>query len=243
MNRREFLGTAGVGAAAAVGVPVDLSLQCRKDFPRGMNETYFNSALPAPRARSEGVDRHRHAARVSARLERVPEALEYLEKSRSRLLSSLLLTRAIEPNPLIPEELASRFRRCQSERRKLDLLNAAPARSTRRLLPAMNALVVKKAGTNINFAWAGVLERGGPHYYRVQAPTFLIEYDNHAEQRQPYPLGLARFQRRLRAGSAEGALPDQPQVGRGLLRAKRQFLNLLLSQRAASVADNRAIHH
>jgi hypothetical protein len=38
--------------------------------------------------------------------------------------------------------------------------------------------MVKKAGKNINFAWAGVLERGGPHYYRVQAPTFLIEYDN-----------------------------------------------------------------
>ena len=38
--------------------------------------------------------------------------------------------------------------------------------------------MVKKAGKNINFAWAGVLERGGPHYYRVQSPTFLIEYDN-----------------------------------------------------------------
>lgn len=37
---------------------------------------------------------------------------------------------------------------------------------------------VKKAGKNLNFAWAGVAERGGPHYYRVQAPTFLIEYDN-----------------------------------------------------------------
>lgn len=37
---------------------------------------------------------------------------------------------------------------------------------------------VKKAGKNINFVWAGVIERGGPHYYRVQAPTFLIEFDN-----------------------------------------------------------------
>src|SRR5712692_4398084 len=37
---------------------------------------------------------------------------------------------------------------------------------------------VKKAGTNLFFAWAGVEQRGGPHYYRVQAPTFLIEYDN-----------------------------------------------------------------
>jgi hypothetical protein len=28
------------------------------------------------------------------------------------------------------------------------------------------------------FAWAGGLERGEPHYYRVQGPTFLLEYDN-----------------------------------------------------------------
>jgi selenocysteine lyase/cysteine desulfurase len=48
MNRRGFLGTAGVAAAAAVAAPVDLSLQCRKDFPRGMNETYFNSAAQHP---------------------------------------------------------------------------------------------------------------------------------------------------------------------------------------------------
>ena len=37
---------------------------------------------------------------------------------------------------------------------------------------------IKQAGSNIFFAWAGVTEKGGPHYYRVQAPGFLIEYDN-----------------------------------------------------------------
>ncbi|HVP47263.1 MAG TPA: DUF3500 domain-containing protein [Bryobacteraceae bacterium] len=37
---------------------------------------------------------------------------------------------------------------------------------------------LKKAGTNVFFAWAGVEQRGSPHYYRIQAPTFLIEYDN-----------------------------------------------------------------
>jgi hypothetical protein len=37
---------------------------------------------------------------------------------------------------------------------------------------------LKKAGTSMYFAWAGVEERGGPHYYRIQSPTFLIEYDN-----------------------------------------------------------------
>jgi hypothetical protein len=37
---------------------------------------------------------------------------------------------------------------------------------------------VKKAGNNLYFAWAGVTEKGGPHYYRVQSPTFLVEFDN-----------------------------------------------------------------
>jgi len=37
---------------------------------------------------------------------------------------------------------------------------------------------IKKAGTNINFAWTGGAERGEGHYYRVHAPSFLVEYDN-----------------------------------------------------------------
>ena len=30
----------------------------------------------------------------------------------------------------------------------------------------------------MHFAWAGEIERGRPHYYRLQGPTFLVEYDN-----------------------------------------------------------------
>lgn len=37
---------------------------------------------------------------------------------------------------------------------------------------------VKQAAGNVWFAWAGEVEKGRPHYYRVQSPTFLIEYDN-----------------------------------------------------------------
>ncbi len=37
---------------------------------------------------------------------------------------------------------------------------------------------IRKAGRNVWFAWAGGVNRGDPHYYRVQAPSFLIEYDN-----------------------------------------------------------------
>jgi hypothetical protein len=45
-------------------------------------------------------------------------------------------------------------------------------------LAAGRAEQIRKAGSNVFFAWAGGAERGQPHYYRVQAPDFLIEYDN-----------------------------------------------------------------
>jgi uncharacterized protein DUF3500 len=38
---------------------------------------------------------------------------------------------------------------------------------------------IKKDGPDkIRFAWMGVAEKGGPHYYRVQGANFAIEYDN-----------------------------------------------------------------
>lgn len=38
---------------------------------------------------------------------------------------------------------------------------------------------LKKAGVEkIGFAWLGEIEKGKKHYYRIQGPTFLVEYDN-----------------------------------------------------------------
>ena len=38
---------------------------------------------------------------------------------------------------------------------------------------------IETAGSDkVGFAWAGGLEAGQGHYYRVQGPTFIIEYDN-----------------------------------------------------------------
>ncbi|MCE9519692.1 MAG: DUF3500 domain-containing protein [Verrucomicrobia bacterium] len=37
--------------------------------------------------------------------------------------------------------------------------------------------VIESTGP-VNFAWAGDLEKGKPHYYRVQGGSFLLEYDN-----------------------------------------------------------------
>ena len=38
--------------------------------------------------------------------------------------------------------------------------------------------LIKKAAGNLFFAWAGGEQVGQPHYYRIQSPAFLIEYDD-----------------------------------------------------------------
>jgi hypothetical protein len=73
-------------------------------------------------SRTSSVERHAHMAIVCGYLGRIPEALEFLERSRSRILSTLLSARAIEPNRSVPEELTERLRFLKAERRRLDLL-------------------------------------------------------------------------------------------------------------------------
>jgi len=44
-------------------------------------------------------------------------------------------------------------------------------------IAALREAQIKKAGTNIWFAWAGGTERLQPNYYRVQTADFLVEFD------------------------------------------------------------------
>lgn len=44
---------------------------------------------------------------------------------------------------------------------------------------AVRTAALKQAGLEkIAFAWAGETDKGKQHYYRIQGPTFLVEYDN-----------------------------------------------------------------
>jgi hypothetical protein len=46
-------------------------------------------------------------------------------------------------------------------------------------LAAERTARLKTAGLDaITFAWAGPTAKGAKHYYRIQGPTFLVEYDN-----------------------------------------------------------------
>ena len=52
-------------------------------------------------------------------------------------------------------------------------------RRVRPELAKLDLARIENAGLEkLSFAWAGGLERGEGHYYRVQGPTFLLEYDN-----------------------------------------------------------------
>jgi hypothetical protein len=39
------------------------------------------------------------------------------------------------------------------------------------------AVLIPSVVDHTGFAWAGLLERGAPHYYRIQSEQLLIEYD------------------------------------------------------------------
>ncbi len=51
-----------------------------------------------------------------------------------------------------------------------------------RLRPELAAVEIQKIAdrgwNNVHFAWAGGIELGDAHYYRIHSPDFVIEYDN-----------------------------------------------------------------
>ena len=49
---------------------------------------------------------------------------------------------------------------------------------SQRLAAARMKMVATEDKNEIRFGWAGGLEKGKPHYYRIQGKTFLIEFDN-----------------------------------------------------------------
>ncbi len=67
----------------------------------------------------------------------------------------------------------------EGQRERLLKLIEVYARTFEPDLARARAARVRMGGIDaIRFGWAGATDRGRPHYYRVQGPHFLIEYDN-----------------------------------------------------------------
>jgi hypothetical protein len=92
--------------------------------------------------------------------------------------NEILTANKLDIQPLSPEGL------------KASAMNAAQRQALEQVIDAYTGLMtpeiaaarvkkIRDAGIeNVTFAWAGPVERGQKHYYRVQGPTFLIEFDN-----------------------------------------------------------------
>ncbi len=78
------------------------------------------------------------------------------------------------------EERGVQFRDLAAEQRGLLLaiIDEYAGAQPRAVAEARLARLRDAGLDRIRFAWMGGLLRGEPHYYRLQGPTFLIEYDN-----------------------------------------------------------------
>jgi hypothetical protein len=92
--------------------------------------------------------------------------------------NEILTTNMLDINPLTPAGLAVSAM-TPAQRDLLMKVIDSYAGLMAADIAAERMAKIKTAGIeNIAFAWAGPLERGQRHYFRVQGPTFLIEFDN-----------------------------------------------------------------
>jgi hypothetical protein len=92
--------------------------------------------------------------------------------------NEIVTTNTLDINPLSPSGLAAAAMTPAQRDRLMKVIDAyAGLMATE--IAADRLAKIKAAGIDkIGFAWAGPVERGQRHYYRVQGPTFLIEFDN-----------------------------------------------------------------
>jgi hypothetical protein len=64
----------------------------------------------------------------------------------------------------------------------LRLIDKYLLRLRKELAEACRARLREAGVENLHFAWAGPLDPGRPHYYRIHGPTLLLEYDNTQEE-------------------------------------------------------------
>jgi hypothetical protein len=96
----------------------------------------------------------------------------------SESLTDHVTQNAVRVRPLDPLGVLARDLPSSAQRRVLEIVRTYaanhPAAEARRALDR-----VERAGmARIRFGWAGSLRPGQPHYYRLQGPTFLLEFDN-----------------------------------------------------------------
>jgi hypothetical protein len=95
----------------------------------------------------------------------------------SRTYGEIVTSNADKVDPLKPAGIAA-AKLDDKQRAQLMKLIEVYAGSFEPALAKARLARVREGGVeNIRFGWAGSTERGRQHYYRIQGPRFLIEYD------------------------------------------------------------------
>jgi TonB family protein len=92
--------------------------------------------------------------------------------------SDILTLAKIKADPLKPEGIPAGQMNKQQKALLEKLIDEYLARMPQDVAAERSKKMRDAGFDKIHFAWAGGVNKGDPHYYRVQSPTFLIEYDN-----------------------------------------------------------------
>jgi hypothetical protein len=92
--------------------------------------------------------------------------------------SDILSTNLRKAEPLKPAGLQTARLGQKQQEIVMTLLSEYAARHAPDIAAARLDKVRAAGLGSIYFAWAGGFEKGQPHYYRIQGPSFLVEYDN-----------------------------------------------------------------
>jgi hypothetical protein len=92
--------------------------------------------------------------------------------------TDILTMTTVKIDPLSPGGIAASTMKPAQRELLMQIVDAYTATMADDIAADRKARLRDAGVDKITFAWAGPAERGQKHYYRVQGPTFLIEYDN-----------------------------------------------------------------
>jgi hypothetical protein len=92
--------------------------------------------------------------------------------------NDILTMTAVEVEPLTPPGIAASALTPKQRELLVQLIEVYAAQMTADVAAERMAAIRRAGIEKVSFAWAGSVEPNERHYYRVQGPTFLIEFDN-----------------------------------------------------------------
>ena len=92
--------------------------------------------------------------------------------------TDILTMTTVKIDPLTPAGLAASAMKPAQRELLMQVIDAYTSKMADDIAADRKAKIKAAGLDKITFAWAGGGERGVKHYYRVQGPTFLLEYDN-----------------------------------------------------------------